>query len=64
MQERTARAVGGAQQADGGRERGGDDLPLLEWELFAGLVGSCPAGGGGANGCRCHDGSIAPTARH
>ena len=37
-QERTARAVGGAQQADGGRGRENDGLALLEWESFVGLV--------------------------
>ena len=37
-QERTARAVGGAQRANGGRRHAGDGLPLSEWEPFAGLV--------------------------
>ena len=38
LQERTARAVEGAQRADGGRGHAGDGLPLPEWESFAGLV--------------------------
>ena len=38
VQERTMRAVGGAQRADGGRGHAGDGLPLPEWEPFAGLV--------------------------
>ena len=37
-QERTARAVGGAQRTDGGRGRVGDGLPLPEWESFAELI--------------------------
>ena len=37
-QERTVRAVEGAQRADGGCEHTGDSLPLPEWEPFAGLV--------------------------
>ena len=37
-QERTARAVGGAQRADGGCGYVGDGLPLPKWESFVGLV--------------------------
>ena len=37
-QERIARAVGGAQRANGGHEQAGDGLSLSEWESFARLV--------------------------
>ena len=56
-QERTARAVGGAQRADGGHGHASDGLPLPEWEPFTRLV--APVAEGGADGCRCHDGGIA-----
>ena len=37
-QKRTARAMGGAQRANGGRGQANDGLSLSEWESFAGLV--------------------------